>query len=1067
MKTFFKSILAVAVCASLFTACSKDDTVSDPSNGRKVTMTVSASSELESASGSRTTYDPLTGKVSWNATGEFLQVLETAASTTVFATSQEGVISGDIAKFAVTFPANENTPLVYNAVYPASAWVTTSNTDITNMKVITPTVQQPTATSFDSNADLLIAKSISVESQPTELQMSFGRAVAIGKMTVKNLASAESVLGVKFTAPDKKVTGRSYVDMTAGTIKEYGYINNFADNVTLNYSSEMNITANSEAGMTAYFTCFPFEVATGETFTVTVTTASKIFTKTVTVQEGRALAFAAGDSSTFAVDMTGATEEENETLSGDYVITATQSETTYAMSSLAEGSRLAPVVITPSNPYKTGDETLIWTITKSGDNYTISQGENYLSWESGNSATTSTTPYELVITKNKSEGTYQIASAATPSRILAKNTQAAYGFGFYTGSQTKDLTLIPAEYVKLPQITLDQTTLTLSYNDTETHYIPVTLKNAETQDVSVAIYDGTEGTEQPDWITTGDYNGSENRLEVAATENTVATPRTARIVLTATTSLGTANATLLITQNSKPEGGVGETWTYTFESADKDKIAAGLTVNGLTWTASKAPTAFDQNNRGLSWSKPSGVTIKTSDYTGGIKKITLVMSANTANLSTVNATVGGQALGETISLAKTNNQEYVVESETPLSGEIVLTLNTESGGKSLMIKTITINRNSGEGGGDNPSPDPTPGIATPSVSDITSSTAKVSSSLTDAAYATEVQFFYSATNGSDTGSVVAAVVGNGATANLSDLLPATTYTVYGVVTATNGSTPQSSSTTFTTEGARTDHAAWYELPAKDNAGSNMLLRTFYDTARNYTMYYDTSTYTAYWVAYPLAAGDLGSGRPNDPWAATPGIPTSQQINVWAGSYGVNVGSTSNIYARGHQIPNADRNKDPYGTMCAQTFYATNSTPQIQNGFNSGIWSSLEGDVRTLAQQQTDTVYVVTGAILRTVTGNETITYIKPAKDTKNCPVPNYYYKVLLKVKREASGKISSASTVGVWLPHRVYSGESYQSYTKSVAEIEALTGYNFFANLPADIQAAAEQNSNWSTFASF
>lgn len=690
MKTFFKSILAVAVCASLFAACSKDDTVSDPSNGRKVTMTVTASSELESASGSRTTYDPLTGKVSWNATGEFLQVLETAASTTVFATSQEGVISGDIAKFAVTFPANENTPLVYNAVYPASAWVTSSNTDITNMKVITPTVQQPTATSFDSNADLLIAKSISVESQPTELQMSFGRAVAIGKMTVKNLASAESVLGVEFTAPDKKVTGRSYVDMTAGTVKEYGYPGNFSDNVTLSYSSEMNLTANGATGMTAYFTCFPFEVAAGETFTVTVTTASKIFTKTVTVQEGRPLAFAAGDSSTFAVDMTDAAEEATETLSGDYVITATQSEITYAMSSLADGSRLAPVVITPSNPYKTGDETLIWTITKSGDNYTISQGENYLSWESDNSATTSTTPYELVITKNKSEGTYQIASAATPSRILAKNDQAALGFGFYTGSQTKDLTLIPAEYVKLPEITLDQTTLTLSYNDTETHYIPVTLKNAETQDVSVAIYDGTEGTEQPDWITTGDYNGSENRLEVAATENTVATPRTARIVLTATTSLGTANATLLITQN-KPEGGVGETWTYTFESADKDKIAAGLTVNGLTWTASKAPTAFDQNNRGLSWSNPSGVTIKTSDYTGGIKKITLVMSANTANLSTVNATVGGQALGETISLAKTNNQEYVVESETPLSGEIVLTLNTESGGKSLMIKTITIN----------------------------------------------------------------------------------------------------------------------------------------------------------------------------------------------------------------------------------------------------------------------------------------------------------------------------------------------------------------------------------------
>ena len=332
-----------------------------------------------------------------------------------------------------------------------------------------------------------------------------------------------------------------------------------------------------------------------------------------------------------------------------------------------------------------------------------------------------------------------------------------------------------------------------------------------------------------------------------------------------------------------------------------------------------------------------------------------------------------------------------------------------------------------------------------------------------------MQFFYSATNGSDTGSVVAAVAGNTATATLFNLVPATTYTIYGVVTATNGSTPQSSSTTFTTEpeAAQTDHTAWYELPAKGSPGSNMLMRTFYDTARNYTMYYDTSTYTAYWVAYPLAAGDLGTGRPNDPWAATPGIPTSQQINVWDGSYGVNVGSTSNIYARGHQIPNADRNKDPNGTMCTQTFYATNSTPQIQNGFNSGIWSSLEGDVRTIAQQQTDTVYVVTGAILRTAGGSEQVDYIQPKNDTKTCPVPNFYYKVLLKVKRTSTGKIESAQTVGVWLPHRVYSGESYQSYTKSVAEIEALTGYNFFANLPADIQAAAERNSNWSTFQSF
>lgn len=173
-----------------------------------------------------------------------------------------------------------------------------------------------------------------------------------------------------------------------------------------------------------------------------------------------------------------------------------------------------------------------------------------------------------------------------------------------------------------------------------------------------------------------------------------------------------------------------------------------------------------------------------------------------------------------------------------------------------------------------------------------------------------MQFFYSATNGSDTGSVVAAVVGNEATANLSDLLPATTYTVYGVVTATNGSTPQSSSTTFTTEGARTNHAAWYELPARTTADET-ITQTVYPASgsqRNYTMYYDKSTYTAYWVAYPLAKGHMGNGR-SDKWQRNPGLAESEQINVWSSSYGVNLGATTSdgydsskeFYARGANL----------------------------------------------------------------------------------------------------------------------------------------------------------------------
>lgn len=334
-------------------------------------------------------------------------------------------------------------------------------------------------------------------------------------------------------------------------------------------------------------------------------------------------------------------------------------------------------------------------------------------------------------------------------------------------------------------------------------------------------------------------------------------------------------------------------------------------------------------------------------------------------------------------------------------------------------------------------------------------------------------FAYKSAAESDyTSSVAASVFGNTATATLTGLQAGMDYTVYAYASA-NGQQYTSGTASFTTKTQQilTDHTAWFELPAK-TTGSSTLTMSFYDGSdRNYTMYYDKSTYTADWVAYPLASGHISTGRKGE-WKATPGIPTSDQINIWTSSYGVNYGSTTNegyngnleIYARGHQIPNADRNAND--VMQAQTFYAANSTPQIQNKFNASIWSSLEGSVRTIAKA-TDTVYVVTGAVLRKVGGSEEVTYILPKNETvKQCPVPNYYYKVLLKVKRSGS-TITDASAIGVWLPHAPYSSNDFSGYVTSVAQIEAWTGYDYFANLPDDLEATAERNTSWSAFSAF
>ncbi len=153
-------------------------------------------------------------------------------------------------------------------------------------------------------------------------------------------------------------------------------------------------------------------------------------------------------------------------------------------------------------------------------------------------------------------------------------------------------------------------------------------------------------------------------------------------------------------------------------------------------------------------------------------------------------------------------------------------------------------------------------------------------------------------------------------------------------------------------------------------------------------------------------------------------------------------------------------------MNAQTYYVTNQTPQLQNRFNGSIWSALENAVRDLTES-TDTVYVVTGACFQTVGGNETIEYLSSSTVTPSqLPIPNYYWKVLLKVRR-TNGEISAASTVGVWMEHRNYDDSNWVPYVTTVAEIESKTGFNFFPSIPESLRAAAESNDNWSSFRSF
>ena len=256
---------------------------------------------------------------------------------------------------------------------------------------------------------------------------------------------------------------------------------------------------------------------------------------------------------------------------------------------------------------------------------------------------------------------------------------------------------------------------------------------------------------------------------------------------------------------------------------------------------------------------------------------------------------------------------------------------------------------------------------------------------------------------------------------------------------------------------------WLELPAGGNAGLTHWATMGGRRQRNYTMLYDPSVYASYWVAYPLCAAHLGSGR-TETWAYDPDIALDKQTKVSNGSYGVNFTGdlySSNYYARGHQIPNADRNGND--EMMAQTYYSTNMTPQIQNGFNGGIWAKLEAGVRGMVPAG-DTLYIVTGAAFRKVGGNEKVATIVSTRDGKTLPVPNYYWKAVLKVKRNASGAITDAQTIGFWLPHKEFKQTPFSDFAVSVDQIEAWTGYDMFPGLPDPIENRCESNTSLPAF---
>lgn len=170
------------------------------------------------------------------------------------------------------------------------------------------------------------------------------------------------------------------------------------------------------------------------------------------------------------------------------------------------------------------------------------------------------------------------------------------------------------------------------------------------------------------------------------------------------------------------------------------------------------------------------------------------------------------------------------------------------------------------------------------------------------------------------------------------------------------------------------------------------------------------------------------------------------------------------FDRGHLTPSADRTDNP-ADNCA-VFQMTNIIPQSPD-VNQGPWEKLERYSRELAQQGKE-LYIIAGG---TGTGGEGTNGFKSTftgrSSGNKIVVPASSWKVILILDRPGlglQGVTKDTRVIAVNMPHK--QGVKQQSwdvkdngkfrYITSVDEIEKLTGYDFFTNVPKDIQDVIE-----------
>ena len=193
--------------------------------------------------------------------------------------------------------------------------------------------------------------------------------------------------------------------------------------------------------------------------------------------------------------------------------------------------------------------------------------------------------------------------------------------------------------------------------------------------------------------------------------------------------------------------------------------------------------------------------------------------------------------------------------------------------------------------------------------------------------------------------------------------------------------------------------------------------------------YNPVTKTPHWVAWHLTAGHTDGPVTRKGFYEEEDVPQPRAtLDDYRGSG----------WSRGHMCPAGDNKWDDEAMR--QTFSLVNVCPQNAN-LNSGLWNSIEMDCRKWARKFGD-VYIVCGPL-----------YLNREHETigaNRVVVPEAFFKVVLCLNGKPKG-------FG-FIVRNTDGNKKRDLYYNSIDQVERITGMDFFADLPDEVEDVAEAN---------